>query len=67
MYSHTMHFRVKSLNQNKSTQIFATDDFAMAYPVQAKCHIGDTLRTLAEDVRIPRELLTDNANAMTGP
>ena len=43
------------------------DDFATAYPVQAERHIGDTLRTLAEDIRILRELLTDNANAMTGP
>ena len=67
MYSDTMHFKVKSLNQNKCTQIFATDDFAIAYPVQAECHIRDTLWTLAEDVRIPRELLTNNANAMMGP
>ena len=67
MYSDTMHFKVKSLNQNKCTQIFAMDDFATAYPVQAEHHIRDTLRTLAEDIGIPRELLTDNANAMTGP
>ena len=67
MYSDTMHFKVKSINQNKCAQIFATDDFAIAYPVRAEHHIGDTLRTLAEDVGIPRELLTDNANAMMGP
>ena len=67
MYSDTMHFKVKSLNQNKCTQIFATDDFAIAYPVRAECHIGDTLQTLVEDVGIPRDILTDNANAMMGP
>ena len=67
MYSDTMHFKVKSLNQNKCTQIFATDDFTTAYPVRAEHHIGDTLQTLAEDIGIPRELLTDNANAMMGP
>ena len=66
MYSDTMHFKLKSLNQNKCTQIFTTDDFAITYPVRAEHHIGDTLQTLAEDVRITRELLTDNANAMTG-
>ena len=33
MYSDTMHIMVKSLNQNKCTQIFAMDDFAIAYPV----------------------------------
>ena len=67
MYSDTILFKVKSLNQNKCAQIFATDYFAIAYPIRAKHHIRDTLRTLAEDVRIPRELLTDNAIAMTGP
>ena len=67
MYSDTMHFKVKSLNQNKCAQIFTTDDFATAYPVRAERHIGDTLRTLTEDIRILRELLTDYANAMTGP
>ena len=67
MYSDTMHFKVKSLNQNKCTQIFTMDDFAITYPVRAKHDIGDTLQTLAEDVGILRELLTNNANAMTGP
>ena len=67
MYSDTMHFKVKSLNQNKCAQIFTMDDFAIAYPVRAKHHIGDTLWTLVEDVGILRELLTDNANAMMGP
>ena len=43
------------------------DDFAIAYPVRAECHIGDTLQTLAEDVGILRELLTNNANTMMGP
>ena len=67
MYSDTMHFKVKSLNQNKCAQIFTTDEFATTYPVRAEHHIGDTLRTLVEDIGIPRELLTDNANAMMGP
>ena len=67
MYSDTTHFKVKSLNQNKCAQIFAMDDFAIAYLVQAEHHIGDTLWTLAEDVGIPRQLLTDKANAVTGP
>ena len=66
MYSDTMHFKTKLLAQHKCAQIFATDDFAVAYPMRAERHIGDTLRTLAEDVGIPRELLTDNANTMTG-
>ena len=43
MYSDTMHFKVKSLNQNKCTQIFTMDDFATAYPVRAERHIRDTL------------------------
>ena len=64
--SDTMHFKTKSLAQHKCVQIFTTDDFAVAYPVCAERHIGDTLRTLLEDVGIPRELLTNNANAMTG-
>ena len=55
MYSDTMHFKTKSLAQHKCAQIFTTDHFAVAYPVRAK-----------RDVGIPRELLTDNVNAMTG-
>ena len=43
MYSDTMHFKVKLLNQNKCAQIFATDDYATAYPVHVERHIGDTL------------------------
>ena len=66
MYSDTMQFKTKLLAQHKCVQIFATDDFAVAYPVRTERHIRDTLRTLAEDVGIPRELLTDNVNAMTG-
>ena len=66
MYSDTMHFKTKLLAQHKCAQIFATDDFALPNPVHAKRHIGDTLRTLAKDVGIPQELLTDNAIAMTG-
>ena len=66
MYLDTMHFKTKSLAQHKCAQIFATDDFTVAYPMRAERHIRDTLRTLAEDVGIPRELLTDNVNAMTG-
>ena len=66
MYSDTMHFKVKSLNQNKCAQIFATDNYATAYPVCMERHIGDMLRMLAKDVGIPRELLTDNTNMMMG-
>ena len=66
MYSDTMHFKTKSLAQHKCAQIFATDDFAVAYPVRAERHIGNTLRTPAEDVGIPRKLLTDNVNVVTG-
>ena len=33
MYSDTMHFKVRSLNQNKCALIFTMDDFATAYPV----------------------------------
>ena len=36
MYSNTMHFKVKLLNQNKCAQIFATDDYAIAYPVHVE-------------------------------
>ena len=36
MYSDKMHFKVKLLNQNKCAQIFATDDYATAYPVCAE-------------------------------
>ena len=40
----------------------------MAYPVhQVEKFIGNSLGLLAEDVGIPREMLTDNAMAMTGP
>ena len=46
--------------------MFATDDYATAYPVHAERHIGDTLQMLAEDVGIPCKLLTDNTNMMTG-
>ena len=53
MYSDTMHLKTKSLAQHKCAQIFATDDFAVAYPVHAERHIRDTLRTLAKDVGIP--------------
>ena len=38
MYSDTMHFKVKSLNPNKCAQIFATDDYATAYPVHRETH-----------------------------
>ena len=43
MYLDRMHFKVKLLNQNKCPQIFATDDYATAYPVRMERHIGDTL------------------------
>ena len=43
MYSNTMHFKVKSLNQNKCAQIFATDDYATAYRVCVERHISNTL------------------------
>ena len=66
MYSDTMYFKTKLLAQHKCVQIFATHDITVAYPVCAERHIGDTLRTLAEDVGIPRDIFTDNANAMTG-
>ena len=66
MYSDTMHFKVKLLNKNKCAQIFATDDYATAYPVRAERHISDTLQMLAKDVSILRKLLTDNTNAMMG-
>ena len=62
MYSDTMHFKVKSLAQHTCAHIFATDDYVRAYPVCAEWLIPETLRTLAEDDGVPRELLTDNAN-----
>ena len=43
MYSDTMHFKVKALNQNKCAQILETDDYAPAYPVRMEGHICDTL------------------------
>ena len=67
MYSDMMHFKVKSLSQHKCAQVYSTDDFAMAYPVQAERFIGNTLGLLAEDVGIPREMITDNAMASTIP
>ena len=66
MYTDMMHFKVKSLSQHKRAQVYATDDFAMAYPVQVEGFIGNTFGLLAEDVGIPREMITDNAMAMTG-
>ena len=45
-----------------SAHIFSTDDYVRAYPVCAEWLITETLRTLAEDDGVPRELLTDNAN-----
>ena len=67
MYTDMMHFKVKSLSQHKCAQVYATDDFATAYPVRAERFIGNTLGLLAEDVGIPREMITDNAMAMTRP
>ena len=67
MYSDTMHFKVKSLAQHTCAQIFAMDDYVRAYPVCAEWLILETLCTLAEDVGVPRELLMDNTNVMTGP
>ena len=67
MYSDTMHFKVKSLAQHTCTQMFATNDYIRAYPVYAEWLIPETLHTLAKDVGVPRELLTDNTNVMTGP
>ena len=62
MYTDMMHFKVKSLSQHKCAQVYATDDFAMAYPVRAERFIGNTLGLLAE---VPREMITNNAMAMT--
>ena len=67
MYTDTMHFKVKSLTQHKCAQLYATNDFATAYPVWAERFIGNTLGLLAEDVGIPREMITNNAMVMTGP
>ena len=66
MYTDMMHFKVKSLSQHKCPQEYATDDFATAYPVQVERFIGITLGLCAEDMGIPREMVTDNAMAMTG-
>ena len=66
MYTDMMHFKVKLLSQYKCTQVYATDDFARAYPVRAERFIGNTLGLLAKDVGIPREMITNNAMAMTG-
>ena len=63
MYTDMMHFKVKPLSQHKYTQVYATDDFATAYPVRVERFIGNTLGLLA----VPREMITDNAMAMTGP
>ena len=66
MYNDMMHFNVKSLSQHKCTQVYATNDFAMAYPVRAERFIGNTLGLLAEDVGILREMITDNVLRTTG-
>ena len=50
MYSDMMHFKVKSLAQHTCAQIFATDDYVLAYPVCAEWLIPETFCTLAEDV-----------------
>ena len=39
----------------------------MAYPIRVERFIDNTLGLLAEDVGVPREMITDNAMAMTGP
>ena len=62
-----MYFKVKSLAQHTCAQSFAMDNYIQAYPVHAELLIPETLCTLAEDVGVPRELLTDNANVMNGP
>ena len=67
MYTDMMHFNVNSLSQHKCTQVYATNDFAMAYPVWAERLVGISLGLLTEDVGIPREMITNNAMTMTGP
>jgi len=66
MHTDMMHFKVKSLLQNKCAQICLTKSWARAYPIRSKLQARNTLRLLAEDVRVLSQLVYDNAWAMTG-
>jgi len=67
MWTDTMHFKTKSLAQNKCAQVYMTMSWVGAYPMKDKSQAGDSLRLLAEDVGVPNELTYDNAPEMTGP
>jgi len=43
MHTDTMHFKVKSLSQNKCTQIYSTKSWARAYPIRSESEAGNTL------------------------
>ena len=66
MFADTMKFKTTSLNQNVCAQVYTTGDFVIAYPLRAERLLGSTLTTLAEDVGVPTQLITDNASAMVG-
>eukprot|EP00957_Ditylum_brightwellii_P010554 799235-Ditylum_brightwellii.AAC.1 len=66
MFTDTMYFKTKSLQQNTCAQGFTTRDWAGAYPMRKEVEAGNTLRLLAKDVGVPNRLTMDNANVMAG-
>ena len=67
VYTDTMHGHFKSLDGNKYTQIFATEDyFAVAYPMESKALAGDALKEFITDYGVPDKIIMDGAGDETG-
>ena len=69
IYSDTLFAKVTSLKGNTCAQIFTTNDigFIRVHPMSSKSQAGEALKSLAEDVGIPNELVVDGAAEQVGP
>ena len=67
VYTDTMHGHYKSLDGNRSVQVFATGDFfAAAYPMEAKSMAGDALKEFITDFGVPDKIVMDGSAQQMG-
>ena len=67
IYTNTIHSHFKSLDGNKYTQIFATEDyFVAAYPMESKSLAGDALKEFITYYGVPDKIIMDGAGEQTG-
>ena len=67
VYTNTMHGHFMSLDGNKYAQIFATEDYFAAAPLnESKALSGDALKEFITDYGVPDKTIMDGAGEQTG-